>query len=96
MVASSFVEPAKTLVQTGGDTMRDTTSLRGCFGRFQQEKHDYEKMVQERIGSDRYASRHSQTINWALKTKEVSFQSHQTKGAIRVPLSSSSDDPVAA
>ncbi len=38
---------------------------------YQQEKQDYEKRVQERIGSDRYASRHAQTVNWALKTKEV-------------------------
>lgn len=27
--------------------------------------------MQERIGSDRFASRHAQTVNWALKTKEV-------------------------
>ena len=38
---------------------------------YQQEKQDYEKRVQERIGSDRFASRHAQTVNWALKTKEV-------------------------
>lgn len=39
--------------------------------RYQQEKQDYEKRVQERIGSDRFASRLAQTVNWALKTKEV-------------------------
>lgn len=39
--------------------------------RYQQEKQDYEKRVQEGIGSDRFASRLAQTVNWALKTKEV-------------------------
>lgn len=39
--------------------------------RYLQEKQDYEKRVQQRIGSDRFASRYAQTVNWALKTKEV-------------------------
>lgn len=47
--------------------------------RYQQEKQDYEKRVQERIGSDRFASRHAQTVNWALKTKEVSSVRNDTR-----------------
>lgn len=39
--------------------------------RYEQEKHDYEKRLQERITGDRTATRHTQTINWALKNKEV-------------------------
>lgn len=41
--------------------------------RYLQEKQDYEKRVQQRIGSDRFASRYAQTVNWALKTKEVGY-----------------------
>ncbi|CAM9567896.1 unnamed protein product, partial [Hapterophycus canaliculatus] len=54
------------------------TDLRD-FGRYQQEKQDYEKRVQERMGSDRFASRHAQTVNWALKTKEVTAATAATK-----------------
>ena len=49
-----------------------TSVLYLCIAyRYQQEKQDYEKRVQQKIGSDRFASRYAQTVNWALKTKEV-------------------------
>lgn len=39
--------------------------------RYEQEKNDYERRLQERINGDRSATRYTQTINWALKNKEV-------------------------
>lgn len=32
------------------------------------------------MGSDRFASRHAQTVNWALKTKEVGIIANETIG----------------
>eukprot|EP00903_Cladosiphon_okamuranus_P013687 g12746.t1 len=70
--------PTMILLEIRGSAV--ATDLRD-FGRYQQEKQDHEKRVQERIGSDRYASRHAQTVNWALKTKEVTAAAAATKDA---------------
>ena len=52
--------------------------------RYQQEKQEYEKRVQQRIGSDRFASRYAQTVNWALKTKEV----RRKRWVVNIPCTS--------
>ncbi|CAM9671503.1 unnamed protein product, partial [Ectocarpus sp. 4 AP-2014] len=70
--------PTMMLLEIRGSAV--ATDLRD-FGRYQQEKQDYEKRVQEKLGSDRFASRHAQTVNWALKTKEVTAAAAATKDA---------------
>ncbi|CAM9382411.1 unnamed protein product, partial [Choristocarpus tenellus] len=49
------------------------------YDRYQYEKQEYEKRVAEHVGSDKYISRHTQSVNWAQKTKEVMAIAATTK-----------------